>query len=443
MTPYPWQEPLVDAVVKSLEMNRVFISGFPTGSGKTVIALAADKRLGLPHLVVAPKAALTQWRRTAEKMGVADKLLDVINPEKISTENGCRWYNRVTKWHLPQGTLVTWDEPHRSASGVDGYTTQALAELKAYKGIRLHAMTATLADSPLKLRALGWWTGLHQFNRASFYGWCRENNCHNELVGRAPNQRRIFRFTRDAKISVATMQSIRQAMGDKFMAMKPEDIPDFPTQTVDTMLVDLDTRDKREIDEANEAMSYRMRSPAKDDMAEIGRQRERVEFVMAKAVADLAADFADDGNSVVVFFNFTEPRLRFEAQLKLLSDHGCASIYGGQDDDERQAGIDAFQANKTHIISVMTEAGGAALSLHDELRQRPRVSLILPSWNSSTVKQCLGRIRRCNGTHATQYFVLAAGTVQERVAKTLERKLGNLDALNDADFQPWEQHDDM
>lgn len=427
--PYDWQEPLVDAAVRSIERDRVFVSGFPTGSGKTVIALAVAKRLGAPHLVVAPKAALTQWRRTAEAMG-AD-LLGVINPERIAHANGCAWYRRGEGWKLPPGTLVTWDEPHRSASGIDGYTTRALAELKAYPGVRLHAMTATLADSPLKLRALGWWFGLHQFNKASFYGWCRRHECADEVVGR--ERRRIFRFTRNPKLAAAAMASIRRSMGDKFLSMKPEDIPGFPEQTVDTLLIDLSERDRKEVDDALAEMSERMKATGKSDMAELGRQRERVEFVMAGAVAEIAAGFVEDGNSVVAFFNFTEPRLRFEAKL-LEASVPCASIHGGQKDTDRQAGIDAFQANGVHAIAVMTEAGGAALSLHDERKERPRVSLILPSWNSATVKQCLGRIRRCNGTHAVQYFVLAAGTVQERVAATLRTKLGNIDALNDADL---------
>ena len=77
-------------------------------------------------------------------------------------------------------------------------------------------------------------------------------------------------------------------------------------------------------------------------------------------------------------------------------------------------------------------------SLHDERKERPRVSLILQSWNSSTVKQCLGRIRRCNGTHATQHFVLAAGTVQERVAATLDASIRTMAAAFElADFGCW------
>ncbi|MFA7254334.1 MAG: helicase-related protein [Patescibacteria group bacterium] len=431
MKPYDWQLPLVDAVVRSLTKDRVFISGFPTGSGKTVISLAAAKLTGGPHLVVAPKVSLTQWRRVAEAMGVADQLVDVINPEKISTPRGCRYYTRGAKWSLPDGTTVIWDEPHRSASGVDGITTQALADLKAYSSIRLHAMSATLADSPLKLRALGWWTGLHEYNAGSFYSWCRANGCRTVTIGWGANERQVFQFTRDPDESKEIMTRIRQSMGEKFMAMRAEDIPGFPTQTLDTILLDLSSRDTAEIRRAYEEMSMRMKTTALDDRAELGRACQRAEFVMAEAVAELAAGYEEDGNSPVVFFSYTEARERFEATL---TKRGLrfANIYGGQKELTRQQGIDAFQRNDIHVMSVMTQAGGASLSLHDVLKQRPRISLILPSWNASTVKQCLGRILRCEGTHAAQYFVLAAGTVQEKVAQTLKRKMNNIDSFNDA-----------
>lgn len=431
---YKWQEPLVDAVTTSLTRDRVFISGFPTGSGKTVIALAAAKRLGGPHLVVAPKVAITQWHRMAEDMGVTDQIVDVINPEKISTPRGCQYYTRKTKWSVPLGTTVIWDEPHRSASGIKGVTTNALAELKAYSSIRMHAMTATLADSPLKLRALGWWTGLHQFNKTSFYRWCKENGCSYEKAGRDDNERWVMRFTRNAQQADQIMASIRQSMGAKFMAIRAEDIPGFPTQTLDTMLLDLGTRDTLEIERAHKEMSERMKSIAMDERAELGRMRERVEFLMAEAVAEVAAGLIEDGESVVVFFNFTEPRLRFEAAMEKRGIQ-TVSIHGGQTDTAgkvRQSQVDAFQNNDVHCISVMAQAGGAALSLHDVHHQRPRTSLMLPSWSAAEVKQCLGRIRRCEGTHSTQYFVLAAGTVHERVARSLKRKLGNIDAFNEA-----------
>jgi superfamily II DNA or RNA helicase len=436
ITPYDWQEPLIQTVVGSLTKDRVFVSGYPTGAGKTVISLAAAKRLGGPHLVIAPKVAITKWWRTADAMGMRDQLVGVLNPERVNGPRGSEFYTRGQRWKLPPGTTVIWDEPHRGASGPKSVLTKALAELKAYARA-LHAMSATVADSPLKLRALGWWCGLHQFHDSSFYGWCQLNGCKRVEIGWGPMSagRTALKFTVNAKLAQAHMAAIRRAMGTKFQSLRADDIPGFPTQTVAIKLIDLEDRQRSEVDAAYAAMSERMTTLARSQMAELGRERERIEFVVATALADLAAEYVAAGNSVVAFFSFTEPRLRFEAALREL-EVPVVSVHGDQKETDRQAAIDAFQRNEVHAISVMTKAGGVALDLHDCLKQRPRVSLITPTYEADLVKQNLGRIRRCEGTHATQFIVLVAGTIQEKVVLSLERKLKNIDTLNDTDLLP-------
>jgi hypothetical protein len=458
MKPFPWQEPLVGAIVTSLQKNRMFISGFPTGSGKTILALAAAKQLADKHLVFAPKVSLTQWRRTAEAMGCSDQLIGVMNPEKVPIGK-CPFFTEICVngykqklWRLPPNCIVTWDEPHRSASGEDSATADALARLKAAQGVKLHAMSATLADSPRQLRALAWWAGLHEWHNASFREWCRKHGCIYEKVKsfdpkvNLVRERWMFNFTKDKAEAMAHMADVRREFGGMFMSMKAEDIPDFPTEDISTELIDLDKRDRDEIDEAYASMSERMKTKGASILAENGRERERIEFVMAEAAAELAAYYVADGSSIVIFFNFTEPRLRFEEAYKRLAKkyelvEEIASVYGGQTDKERQAGIDAFQANEIHCESVMAAAGGAALSLQDVLGTRPRTSLILPGWDAKAIKQCLGRIRRCGGGHATQKFLFAAGTVQERVAARMQLKLQNLDAFNFAEILEKEGED--
>ena len=80
------------------------------------------------------------------------------------------------------------------------------------------------------------------------------------------------------------------------------------------------------------------------------------------------------------------------------------------------------------------QACSVALSLHDELHERPRVSLISPSYSASDVIQALGRIRRVGGTTATQKIVLAAGSVEERVAEAVQRKIDCIGTLSDRDL---------
>ena len=75
-------------------------------------------------------------------------------------------------------------------------------------------------------------------------------------------------------------------------------------------------------------------------------------------------------------------------------------------------------------------AGGTGLSLHDTHGNYPRVSLISPTFNAKDYLQALGRIHR-NGakSHALQKILVAAGSVEETVISSIQKKLANLNTL--------------
>lgn len=436
-----WQVPIADRQAASLAAHNFVVNACVTGSGKTFVCCDVMTRRKRPTLIVAPKAALTQWRRVAVQMGADPYVLDVLNPEQISKPSGCAWYTRDKLWRLPKNCDVIFDEIHRSCGGVKSLTGLSVAQLKSF-GASLCAMSATVACDPLHLRALGYWAQFHGYAKNSFYDWCRKNGCKDVDVGYGTGAagRSAFLFTKNRREGARIMAEIRAAFGDRMIALGPNEIPGFPEQTLNVKFVDLGSRDRKEIDAAYAAMSERMKATGKSQMAETMKERQRIEFVMAEALADLAADTVEDGNSAVTFLNFTEPRERFTAALKARGVLNVSEVYGsdsqGREQRDRQENIDLFQSNANHAIAVNTEAGGVALSLHDELHERMRVSFIVPSYNAASVRQALGRIRRVNGTHAVQNFVIAAGTVMEKVAATLERKLANLDSLLDSDLAP-------
>lgn len=437
ISPYDWQLPIVRQQTEQLRKGRVFVCSATTGAGKTVMALQTVKELGLPTLVVCPKVARTQWLRTAEAMAVPKELiLDVTNPEQISKPRAGKWYSRDGGWTgVPGNALLIWDEIHR-VSGPKSQATKAIARFgnKARPDTKLLAMTATLGESPEKLRALGWWFGWHRFLDAPWYDWLRQHGCGYVDIGWGARKRRIFKFTTNRKRATEIMQGIRLAMGERFISVGPGEIPGFPEEVKEVMLIDLEKVDHDELVRAYEEMPPKMQSMSQDDMVKMLRLRQRAEWCKATQIADMARDIVEDGASCFIALNFTEARLRVQERLKELNVP-FASIYGGQRDDERQHGIDEFQANRIHVMVGMAEACGVALSLHDEHHERPRVSLISPGWSASTFLQTLGRIRRVGGTTATQKILLCANSVEERVAKAIERKLANLSALNDGDMQ--------
>ena len=439
ITPFDWQKPLIAKQSDTLKKNRVFLCAASTGSGKTVMALQTVKDLGIPSLIVCPKIAVSQWLSTAQRMDVPENLiLGVINPENLIASKKNRFYRHDEGWLVGRNTpsLLVWDEVHRGASGKDSKSTLALARWcskKMPEGNKVLAMSATPFETPLKLRALGYLMGFHRFVERDFYDWCRKHACSMVPVGRHPRIRQVFAFTTNKARAEEVMRIIRRDMGDRFLSVGPDEIPGFPDEVKEVCLVDLAKKDHDALVRAYEEMPERIRGGSEDDMVRILRLRQQAEFCKAEAMAEMAKSLVEDGNSVFIMVNFTDARKRIEAYLEKEGVQ-YASIYGGQKESERQSGVDAFQSNKIHVIIGMAAACSVALSLHDERHERPRVSLISPGYSASELSQGLGRVRRVGGTMAVQKIIIAAGSVEERVGRTIERKMNNLSALTDSDL---------
>lgn len=432
---YAFQKPVADQMVRELERGRVFVLASTTGSGKTYMALDAIGRLGTKALVICPKVARSQWVRAAEEMGVADRLVGVTNPEQIAKPSGCVWYTREGGWRLPPNCLVVFDEFHRSASGSEigrrtkPVTAFAVVLLHALPSAKLLAMSATIADTTLKFWALGYWLGFHNGTKAGFQQWCLRNGCAWKQYGFGPRRKHAFEFTKSKLRAAEIMRQVRLAMGDRFVSMGPGEIPGFPEEVREVCYVDLDKRDHDEIVAAYEAMPESYRQMAKEDQTRLLRERQRAEFCKMGAVAELVAGHVAEGCSVFVAVNFTDARLRLQEALDAMKIR-YATIYGGQKEQERQDGIDAFQRNEVFVMVGMSQACSVAVSLHDVHHERPRVGLICPGYNGAEFIQALGRIRRVGGTAAVNKIVIAADTVEERVGRTIERKVCTIDALN-------------
>ena len=432
-----WQVPLAEHQTRVLRTERCMLSACHTGSGKTYLAVQTIRDLGMPALVVCPKIAVSQWNGVIDGMDARGNVIGVVNPERLVASKNNPWYRNDQGWLLGGDVprLLVFDEVHRGASGPDSKTTLALARWcnRAHPDNKVLAMSATPFETPMKMRAVGYLMGFHRFTEQSFYEWCRRYGCGYRDVGWGRTRRRIFEFTRDRTRADAIMRTLRHEMGDRFMTVGPDEIPGFPDEVKEVVLVDLAKRDHDALVRAYAEMPERIQHMSEDDMVKTLRLRQQAEFCKAETIAQMACDLVGDGNSVFVMVNFTDARKRVE---EYLDKKGVkyASIYGGQCDSERQAGIDAFQANRIPVIIGMAAACSVALSLHDERHERPRVSLISPGYSASEFSQGLGRIRRVGGTTAVQKIVIAAGSVEERVGRAIEMKMANLDALTDLDL---------
>ena len=441
-----WQRPLAERMADVLGRERAFLCAASTGAGKTYLACDVMKRLDVPALVVCPKIAISQWRSVLAGMGVPEgRVIGVVNPENLITSRRNPYYSHDEGWKdfVPKGpALLVFDEMHRGCGGVyklpraGGKGSGNKQALMAARWVnrstpdhKVLALTATPADSPLKMQALGYLMGMHQFVAPSFYDWCRRHGCSMQ-----PRDRQAaFAFTRDRLRARTIMEGIRKDMGERFMSITPDEIPGFPEETREVMLVDLAREDHDALVQAYAEMPEVMRRPSSDSMVKLLRLRQQAEFCKASVLARMAMNEVEDGNSVFIAISFTDARLRIQMELEK-AGVPFGAIYGGQRESERSEMIDAFQQNRVHVIIGMMQACGVALSLHDTRHERPRVSLISPSFSAADVVQALGRIRRVGGTAATQKFVLVANSVEERVARSIQAKLEAMSSLTDQDL---------
>lgn len=437
-----WQLPLAQKQAERLKHNKVMLSACHAGSGKTYMACWVIRELKIKTLVVCPKVAISQWKKVADDMGASPYILGVVNPENLIASKKNPWYTQESGWKpesfnsWQEPILMVLDECHRGASGPESKTTKAVASWcnKLHPLNKVLAMSATPFDTPMKLRALGYLFGFHRFVDSSWYDWLRTKGCGFTDVGWGRNKRRIFEFTRNKSLAQGIMRDIREEMGDGFLSIGPKEIPDFPAETREVMLIDLAKKDHDALVKAYEEMPERIRqNGSEEDTVRVLRLRQQAEWCKAAALAEIAAESVEDGYSVFIALNFTDARLRVQEELTKRGVKS-ASIYGGQNNHERQAGIDAFQDNKVFVMVGMMQACSVALSLHDVKHERPRISLISPGYTASDVIQALGRIRRVGGTPAVQKIVLAADSVEETVAKTLERKINCIETLVDNDL---------
>lgn len=463
-----------------------------TGTGKTYVAAAVAVDSGLATLVVHPKVAHSTWARAAEHFGekfsqVGYELLRAGNTpfgqwtggnarrekffrceccqQVVDLERfvpcyvhpaGIHCLQTKTKPHdygefrfHPAVKQIIFDEVHR-CSGRDSLNADMLIAAKR-QGIRVLGLSATLANSPLQLRALGYLLDLHALDkdqilqasasalgrsriRPNYYRWLRHYGCRNDprfggwkwLLGEA-QQREVMLELRS------------QIIPSRGVRVRCEDIPGFPKCDIQAELYDVEN--PAEIDrlhaEVRDALGILTEKSALDvapdsPLTRILRGRQRIELLKTPVAEELGRDYLDKGFSVVFFVNF---RQTIDELAKRFPD---APIIDGTPESVKQRDnfVARFQRNECQALIVNNAAGGVCLSMQDLDGEHPRMGLVMPSFSATEMIQVFGRLPRDGGKSTAHYRVLFADSVIERgMHRAVRAKVGNIETLNDADLQ--------
>ena len=166
-------------------------------------------------------------------------------------------------------------------------------------------------------------------------------------------------------------------------------------------------------------------------MINITRARQKIEILKVPTFIELTKQFRENNFSIVIFVNFKKTLETLSKYLKT----NCL-VHGDQTTSQREDNINNFTNNIEKIIICNIKAGGVGISLDDKFGNHPRISLISPTWSSTELKQCLGRIHRADSkTPALQRVVCCSNTIEEKICDKLNIKMSNIDSINDGDLE--------
>ncbi len=431
----PWQVKSVSKLVSSINYWGAAVDGSETGSGKTFSACAVAREFGNNVVVICPKAVITTWKRVlTNHFKMEDKVIGVVNYERLRIGNEdspiasyvlSRKDNRhVFTWKIPKNTLIIWDESQKLKNWKTQNAKICYTAIK--EGFPMLFCSATLATNPLEMRAIGLAIKLFKGGNKDYYKWAKENGIVDGDWG--------LEFNNDSRVLKKLHTAVFSHRG---VRLRRDDIPNFPSCEIIPELYNMEESDVKHVNKIYDDMDKELKKleeRSKDDEeSELIirlRARQSVELLKVPRIVEMAEEGLEEGFSIAIFVNFTDTLNAIAERLKT----DC--IYDGNISDKlKDEHVDNFQNNTSRIILINIGSGGAGLSLHDLHGGHPRESIISPNDSAVLMRQCVGRIWRDGAkTKAIQKILLAANTVEEAVYDNFNRKLDNLDLLNDGDL---------
>jgi len=434
----PWQVSAVGKICAAIEKWGCAIDGSDVGIGKTYTSCGVARELDMDILVICPKAVKESWRRVVKNhFKMAGRLVGITNYEQVrlgKEDSDIASYVRNKKthvkefiWKIPKNTLIVWDESQKLKGAKTQNSEVCLHALK--QGYKMLFCSATNATNPLELRTVGMALKLFENNK-QYYTWLYRHGCSKGRFG--------LQFNNSKEVLTKLNKDI---FVDRGVRLTRDTIPNFPESQIIAECYDMEEESRNKIDTLYAEMKAelnrlnkkekRSKKDSTTQLTAILRARQKIELVKVPLFIDMIEEGIENGMSVVVFVNFTET---LETIAKRLNTK-CI-VNGKVKDDERQKNIDDFQSDSSRVILVNIAAGGAGLSLHDLNGKYPRLALISPSYSAVQMRQATGRVWRDSAkSKSIQKIVFVANTVEVEVCEAVNRKLDNLDLLNDGDLE--------
>ncbi|TXM69389.1 DEAD/DEAH box helicase [Methylobacterium sp. WL69] len=444
LVPRPHQEQAARAILAARTGGKPgFLLGDMTGLGKTLSVWSALARMPEPDiLIVCPKGAMPQWRRTIAQAGLSAKSVTLLNyertkslmaPPAASKRRSTRARNNELAKHgqlKRTWSLVAFDESHRLRNPT---AQQTLVCRQLAQAARFAVyLSATAGQAPHELsylgRLLGAAAGAPCDTLAEFRDLLRRLG-----IGGAKGRWANWRWTanpRDCAVMAELLYAGPDAIG---LRRRPGDIAGWPEVQRELAATALDPAARRLYD-ANWREFRRSwgllggsaRRPA--GWAADLRFRQKASLLRVAGTADFVETLLESGEAVAVSVAFLETGA---ALAETLTRRGwrTGAIDGTRADAANEAERVAFQTGaRDVVIFTVTES----ISLHrNEMTGGEAVrSLVIHDMRHSAIQlaQIEGRCHR-DGERATIYYAFAEGTVEETITATVLRRMTAMEAM--------------
>jgi len=458
------QIPHSELLCDSLKNNGISCDFSGTGMGKTFVGAAIARAMNEPFAVISPKLNIPKWEATLKAFGVKPEF--IINYEKLARGNTDFYKYRNTaemrknevpeflrgQFKLPRGKKnirFLLDEGHR-CKGHESLNA-GLVYAASEQGIPMHIMSATMAMTPLDMRAFGYAAGLHKgmnhiktenHGMRKFKSFMKDAGA--EFVGKWG----AMYFDSESPEAKAKLQEVRRQLFEVKKIASRMNRADFagifPNNQIECTPYDMGANgDKiarvyQDMQDELARLEKYSENYSQHIFAVLTKARRLAELYKVPTLCDLAENLVDEGKSVIIGVNYTDSIDAIYTRLcKTIGADKIGRIFGGQSFAERHADINGFQSDKKRVILANLAAGGECIDLQDITGKHPRALLCNPSYRAIAVLQFLGRHDRAGAmSDCLTYLVLAAGTIESSVGQKFNHKKGHLDILNDGDLVP-------
>ena len=433
-----------DAILTARRRGRPgFLLGDLTGLGKTLSAwLAISAMPEIDILVICPKGAIPQWRRTIARSAPTGKSISIINfeqtkslmaPPPVSTKRSVRAKNNeLAKLGMPKRRwpLVVIDESHRirnpgSQQGRVCRHISAAADFTIY-------MSATAGQSPHELSYLGkllaMATGGKIGDMDEFRGLMKRLR-----IGRAKGRWKNWNWEPNERDRATISDLLYKGTNAIGLRRRPEQIagwPEIQRELVPTAL----GNEGRRLYEATWRQFRRelgliggsMRRPA-GWAAEL-RFRQKASLIRTNGTADFVCDLLANDHQVAISVAFLDTSARLGEKLRA-TGWRVGEINGERNWEVNEATRVNFQTGRLDVvIFTVTES----ISLHEgEMAGGTRErSLVIHDMRYSAIQlqQIEGRCHR-DGRRAVIYYSYAEGTVEEQIAAIAINRMAAMDGM--------------